>query len=112
MIDISGLDKAALLAALWNNAAPPPGSSDSDSDSRPMTTEAAQSVLLYRRVSDRQTGDEVYGFDYFSGRLLKVNLAGDRLDPWGYDRDNGQGLAERVIGNLRRTGSVARLAFP
>lgn len=108
MIDISGLDKAALLAALWNNAALPPGASDPDT--RPMTAEAAQSVFLYRRVSDGQTGDDVYGFDYFGGRLLKVNLAGNRLDPWGYDRDNGAGLAEQVITHLRRTGSVDRLA--
>jgi hypothetical protein len=109
MINISGLDKGAVLAALWNNASVPP-SSDPDADTIPMTTEAAQSVFLYRRVSNGQTGEAVYGFDYFSGRLLKVNLAGDELDPWGYDRDNGQGLAERVITHLRRTGSVERLA--
>lgn len=110
MIDISGLDKGAVLAALWNNAALPPASVDPNPDTRPMTAESANSVFLYRRVTNGQTGDDVYGFDYFGGRLLKVNISGDTFDPWGYDRDNGQGLAEKVITHLRRTGSVSRMA--
>jgi hypothetical protein len=54
--------------------------------------------------------DQDAGFDYYEDRLLKVHLGGDEFDPWGYDRDNGQGLAERVVAHLRAMGSVDRLA--
>ena len=37
---------------------------------------------------------------------MKVNLSGDTLDPWGYDRDNGQGTAEDAIDELRATGDT------
>lgn len=107
-IDISGLSKGAVLAALWNNAADPPGSDNRDA--KPMTAESANGVFLYRRNSADQSGDAVYGFDYFGGRILKVNLAGCEFDPWGYDRDNGQGLAERVIKQLRVTGSIDKIS--
>lgn len=49
-----------------------------------------------------KTIDE-YGldFDYLQGRVLKVHLSDDELDPWLYDRDIGQGAAERIINTLR-----------
>jgi len=42
-------------------------------------------------------------FDYLSGRVMKVDLSSDELDPWLYDRDNGQGAAARMINALRAT---------
>jgi len=42
-------------------------------------------------------------FDYLKGRVMKVDLSGNELDPWGYDRDNGQGRAAEVIESLRGT---------
>lgn len=36
-------------------------------------------------------------FDYLKGRVMKVDLKGDEFDPWGYDRDNGQGAAMNAI---------------
>lgn len=36
-------------------------------------------------------------FDYLQGRVMKVDLAGDELDPRLYDRDNGEGAARRAI---------------
>jgi hypothetical protein len=32
---------------------------------------------------------------------MKVHIGGDEFDPWGYDRDNGDGAAQRVIDTLR-----------
>ncbi|MDV6291313.1 hypothetical protein R2F25_38530 [Streptomyces sp. UP1A-1] len=49
------------------------------------------------------------GFDYLEDRILKAYIGDDTFDPWGYDRDNGDGLAARVIDRLRKTGSVAAL---
>lgn len=43
-----------------------------------------------------------YDFDYLKGRVMKVNLSGDTLNEWGYDRDNGTGAAERAIASLRK----------
>jgi hypothetical protein len=102
-IDISGLDKGAVLAALWNNAALPPTHARPNPRTRPMTEDEGHFAVMVAITN----GD---GFDYYEDRILKVNLGSDQLDPWGYDRDNGQGLAERVIKNLRTTGSVDKIA--
>ena len=40
-------------------------------------------------------------FDYLYGRVMKIHLAGDELDTWGYNRDNGDGAAERIISQLK-----------
>ena len=37
---------------------------------------------------------------------MKVDLSGDSFDPWGYDRDNGQGAAKVVVDELRSTGET------
>ncbi|MFI7415337.1 hypothetical protein ACIBU0_42555 [Streptomyces sp. NPDC049627] len=98
-IDISGLNKAKVLAALWNNAAPPPPHINPNPRNFAMTAAEAAELIL-------RDGP---GFDYLEDRLLKVNIGDDTFDPWGYDRDNGDGLAARVIGHLRKTGSIQAL---
>ena len=37
-------------------------------------------------------------FDYLNGRVMKVNVSGDELNPRLYDRDNGEGAAARALG--------------
>jgi hypothetical protein len=59
-------------------------------DPADMTPAQAEAIL------QRQTD-----FDYLKGRVMKVNLSGDEFDPWLYDRDNGQGAAERAIASIR-----------
>ena len=96
MGNISGLSKAAVLRALYDaskqrelgglGALDPRGR-------RAMTLSEAQAVVEER-------GDDLY-FDYLNGRVLKVDLKGDRFDPRLYDRDNGTGAAQRAIGALR-----------
>jgi len=92
-ISIAGLDKAEVLAALYN-AARPQGLGFLHYDPAPMTREEAEALL-------RQTAY----FDYVRGRVLKVDLSGDEFDSSLYDRDNGQDAAERVIAALRATGN-------
>lgn len=36
-------------------------------------------------------------FDYLHGKVMKVDLSGNELDPRLYDRDNGQGKAAQLI---------------
>jgi hypothetical protein len=96
---LAGLNKADVLAALYN-ASKPQGMGFMHYDPNPMTREEAEGLL-------KQT---TY-FDYLKGRVMKVDLAGDELDTSGYDRDNGQGAAERVIAELRQTGEVNSLSI-
>lgn len=89
MINIKGIDKAELLAALYN-AAQPLGMGFVHYDPQPMAADEAREILK------RQTS-----FDYLKGRVMKVNLAGDSMLIDLYDRDNGDGKAERIINSLR-----------
>lgn len=85
-ISIKGLNKAAVLAALYN-ASRPQEMGFLQYTPEPMTVEEAQTVGENNRWS----------FDYLSGRVMKVNLSKDEFDPWGFDRDNGQGRAAACV---------------
>jgi hypothetical protein len=101
MIDIAGLDKAEVLAALVNGAKPL-GMGRLHDDGRPMTKEDAQVW-----IDDGRTHDTVdlprprLSFDYVKGRPIKSNISGDSFDERLYDRDQGNGAAARVIAELR-----------
>ena len=88
------LDKAEVLAALFNGARTQ-GAGFVQYSNTPM------SALEARLLIERSTY-----FDYVQGRVMKIDLSGDSFDPWLYDRDNGQGAAERVINALRTTNMV------
>lgn len=88
MIDIKGLNKAEVLKALYDGShiqgmgfmqAVPEGT---------VTVEHCKMLL--------ETTGYPY-FDYLYGRVLKVDLSKDVFDERLYDRDNGQGAAERII---------------
>jgi hypothetical protein len=90
-INIAGLDKAAVLCALFNACAPGGALAFLAAVAAPqdMTMEEARELLAQ---SPR--------FDYVRGRPLKVSLDGDLLDPRLYDRDQGQGAAARALAGL------------
>ena len=91
-IDIKDLDKADVLAVLYN-ASKPQKMGFMAYDPEPMTRESAQKLL---------DAGHTY-FDYLKGRVMKIDLSDDELDTWGYDRDNGQGAAKNAILSLRNT---------
>ena len=93
MIDISELNKAELLAALYNRAQPQ-GAGFLYYKPQNMSPAEAQLILDTGRTN----------FYNLYGRMMKVNLSGDELDPWSYNRDNGPGAAEAVIAMLRESG--------
>ena len=95
-IDITGLDKAEVLAALYNNSKQQGMGFMHSRGASGMTPEQAAEEL---KAATREIGEgktSAY-FDYLHGRVMKIQLSGDSLDPWGYDRDNGQGAAARAL---------------
>lgn len=88
-IDISKLDKAEVLAALYNNSKQQGMGFFNPRGQHPLSkTEAAE--LLKTTTY----------FDYLAGRVMKIDLSKDTLDPWLYDRDNGPGAAQRALASL------------
>lgn len=97
-INIKGLNKARVLAALWN-ASKQQGMGVFHSAGAPgkdMSTDCAQLEIDSRIALG---GKRIY-FDYLHGRVMKVDLTDDELDPAGYDRDNGRGAAARALAHL------------
>ncbi len=84
-INIKGLEKWEVFKALYDNAQPlgmgwlqfVPGNISEE--------EAKQAVEQY-----------IY-FDYYRGRVMKVDITGDELDTARYDYDNGTGAAEQAL---------------
>jgi hypothetical protein len=99
-ISIRGLDHADVLAVLYN-ASRPQGMGFLQFNPKDMTKDEAASLLEKNAVKPPDKRG-VY-FDYLKGRVMKVRIGGDTLDPRLYDRDNGDGAAERAINSLRKT---------
>lgn len=95
MISLVGLNKADVLAALYN-ASHPQGLGFLHYRPESMNRATAETLL-----AEHPNQDRIY-FDYLMGRVMKVDLSGDSLDPSLYDRDNGQGAAEKAIFSLRK----------
>ncbi len=91
-ISIAGLDKASVLMVLFDRSKQQGMGFLDIRGSIPLTKEEAQEEL---------TANSGMYFDYLRGRVMKVDISGDSFDPWGFDRDNGQGAAESAIASLR-----------
>ncbi len=87
-VDISKCDKPALLIALYEHARPL-GMGFLRATNKPLTREMAEEML------EGQTY-----FDYVAGRPLKVDLKGPLMKTWLYDRDQGEGQAARIVGEV------------
>ena len=88
-VNIEGLDKAEVLAALFN-ASKQQGMGFIHTNGRAEMTVSDARELLEK---------ESY-FDYLRGRVMKIKIQ-DTLSTWGYDRDNGEGAVARVVATLR-----------
>ena len=104
-INIAGLDKAELFAALYNHAKPL-GMGIIHYDPTPLTKEAAQKLMAAGDDSARMfpgmgRSERLY-FDYVKGRPLKIDITSDEMDTWLYNRDQGDGAAEKIVETLRK----------
>ena len=91
MISTKGLPKNKVLACLYDSARQQ-GMGFLQYNPEPMSDKEAKKIL---------DGGQTY-FDYVQGRVMKVDLSKDEFDPWLYDRDNGNGAADKVINQLRK----------
>lgn len=111
-VDITGLSKAAVLAALFNHSAPQGmGFLQAANGPKTMTVEDAEKLIAAGDNPDYPDSNsflrEQLDYDYLYGRPLKVNLSGDSFYAWGYDRDNGgPGTAQAIIDALRANGET------
>lgn len=95
MIDITGLDKGEVVAALYN-AAKPKGLGyliEAISHTDPMTLSEGQ------RWFNAHAGGYI---NYLKGCVIKTDVSSDSIDERLYDRDNGEGTAARAIDGIRR----------
>lgn len=88
-VDISGLDKLTVLKAMWKNSKPALFFNLTKITPPALNEEEARRSLKNGYV------------DYLCGRVIKTNFTTNRLDTWGYDRDNGDGALQRVVNSLR-----------
>ena len=99
-IDITGIDKAELLAALYNGTRAIGMGVLHDLDDG-MTIEKAQEIIDTRMEGCLPDSGKLW-FDYVCGRPIKVNITGDVMERADlYDRDAGPGAAQRVVDQLR-----------
>ncbi len=90
MVDIKGMSKAKVLKTLYENSylqglgflqAVPDGT---------VTVEHCEELLKKSTY-----------FDYLYGKVLKVDLSGDEFDEYLYDRDCGEGAAQRAVDSIK-----------
>jgi len=84
IVSIENLDKAAVLKVLFDAA-------KANVSSNPMSEAMARKFIEAGQLR----------FDYVNARALKVDIATSELDASLYDAENGEGVAERVIAELR-----------
>ena len=103
-INIAGLDKAELFAALYNHAKPL-GMGFLHYDPTPLNKEEAEKLMARGDDSSAMfpgfAGRRALYFDYVKGRPLKIDLSGDEMDTHLYNRDQGDGAAEKIVASLR-----------
>lgn len=103
-VNIAGLDKAELFAALYNHAKPL-GMGFLHYDPKVIDKKGAEELMGLGDDSSRmfpgmRAGRSLY-FDYVKGRPLKIDLSGDELETSLYNRDQGDGAAEKIVAALR-----------
>jgi hypothetical protein len=90
-IDITGLDKKKLLKKLWKNSKP----------AAFFAMSGMSSLSISDSEIDKVFANESCYADYLCGRIIKTSFKTDKLNPWGYDRDNGTGAMQKVVDSMR-----------
>lgn len=112
-VDISGVDKGALLAECYNSSSVQGmGVFQAHRGPEVMTHEQGRELVAQALAGNsaddntrmfpglKRPKADLY-FDYLFGRPLKIDLTNDEVDPWGYDRDNGDGALQRLVDKVK-----------
>ncbi len=93
-VSFENLEKAMVLAALYNGAKP--SSTDIASyDPEPMTVAEGKELTFKRNH-----------FDYIKGRILLIIFTENTFNSKLYNKHNGENAAESIIESLKETGDV------
>jgi hypothetical protein len=90
VVSIQGLDKAEVLASLYNAVK---ADLEWQKGEEQLTVEDAESLLSSQ-----------WYFLYLRGRFLGINLSGDEINTRMYDDAHGYGSAKLIIDTLRESG--------
>ncbi|EEA19115.1 hypothetical protein TMatcc_010339 [Talaromyces marneffei ATCC 18224] len=100
-IDVSGIDRIELLRGLWEKS--------------PVAAWCRENGVVQEfdvNAAGRGFIKDGGYFDYFCGRVIKCNLMGDTVNPWGYDRDNGEGAFQKVVSEIRERCNIPLVKPP
>ncbi len=91
LVDIRNIDKAKLLAGLYNRA---------------KFGKIVDQFCLPKGGMSVQQAREIIAelglvFDYLGDQALKVNIAGERFDSWGFNWNRRPQAAQTVVATLR-----------
>jgi len=103
VIDTTGLDKAEVFRALYNQARPL-GMGFVHFTPQDMPIEEARAIVGGQDTGDYPCGQrrELY-FDYVKGRVMKIDLSQDAgFEERLFDRDNGSGSAAQAIAEIAK----------
>lgn len=105
-LDISGIDKADLLAAIFNRARRTQGMGFLQANAGPKVMDKASAIVAMGHGDDParmfpEICEVNMNFDYLYGRCLKVKLGGDTMRTDLFNRDHGSGALEEVVKQLR-----------
>lgn len=96
-VDISGLDKVALLHSLWKQHT----KMAAFYKSYPELLTASVELTDIKTALDGRRGY----IDYLKGKSFKTDFSTDSVDPRGYDRENGDGSLKRAVEAFRRSSA-------
>jgi len=92
-MNISGMDKARVLMTLYNGSKQQGFGLYNLHGKKAMTLDEAQYII------------DNYGmnYEYLNGRIMKIDISGDEVHTSAYNRDVGEGAAERLIEELKKS---------
>jgi hypothetical protein len=101
-LDVSEIDPIILFMILYNNSKQQgmgflqiSGVQDIDQDQAAQILKQQPPCPVHFRK--KTNGFQPRMLDYVNGRVMKCSINGEELDTWGYDRDNGEGAAQKSI---------------
>jgi len=103
-VDITGLDKVAVLHALWSASRATAFKAEGFGPNYSGGGGVQLPPFNFKQAIAKAQEDYI---DYFQGFAILMDLRGDTIDPQWYDHSNGAGAAARAIAKLRQPKPTA-----